>query len=119
MRSEPSHEAVLTNTGSRISLHQCGRSVNTHVDGANPFNFLLRTECSPFFPYCRFCTGTWIWIIRTRHEYCGPKNSQSDGKNSVDDHIRTRRCVNGGTDSGSIYCPVDRQHRQKVWKTIV
>ncbi len=117
MGSELNHEAVLTSTGFRISLqqdNQCGRRVNTHVDGADPFSFLLRIECSPFFPYSRFCTGTWIRVIRTRHDYCGPKNGQSNRKSFADEHFLARCCKNGYTDPGFIYWLAKRHRQEEV-----
>jgi hypothetical protein len=62
--------------------------VYTHVDSANPFGFLLSTECSPFSPYCWHCTGALI--VRTKHGYCRPKKSQSEGKKFVDEHFWVR-----------------------------
>jgi hypothetical protein len=82
MVSGPSHEAVWTSTGLvRIFFQQddrCGGAAHTHIDSADPFRFLIGTECPPFFPYRWICAGARI--IRTRHAYCGPENGQSDRK---------------------------------------
>jgi hypothetical protein len=105
MASGPSHEGALPSTGFGIALQeedQCGGSDNTHVDCTDPFRFLPCTECSPFFPYCRLYARTRIWIIRARHDNCGPKNGQSDRENFADKHDSgARRFVNERTDSGS------------------
>ena len=82
MESEPSREAVWTNTGFQISLQQdnkCKEGVNTNVDSANPFRLLLGTKCSPFSPYRWFRTRTRV--IRTGHVECRPENGQHDRNN--------------------------------------
>jgi hypothetical protein len=116
MVSEPDHEVVLTSTG--LCYEYCFSKatdlrggVITHVDSADPFCFLLGTERSPFFPYCRLCARTRVRIIRTRHDHCGPKNGQSDKKGFADEHFWARCCKNGCTDPGSIYW-LDRRHRK-------
>ena len=94
MASGPSHEAVLTSTGfERLFFKQggqCESVVNAHIDSADPFRFLLGTECSPFFPYRWIYTG--VRIIRTRDAYCRPEDGQSNRKNLnfVDGHVWER-----------------------------
>jgi len=56
----------------------------THVDGANPFSFLLRTECSPFSAYGRLRAG--VRFTSARHGDRRPKDGQGDGKESEDEH---------------------------------
>ena len=91
MASGPSHEATLTSTEFvQIFFQQDNRykgAIQTHIDGADPFSFLLGTECPPFSPHCWFCTG--VWIVRTRRAYHRPENGQSDGKNLnfTDGHV--------------------------------
>jgi hypothetical protein len=57
----PGHEADLTSTGLvRIFFQQddrCEGAVHTHINSADPFRFLLGTECSPFSPYRWFVQG--------------------------------------------------------------
>jgi hypothetical protein len=65
--------------------------VYTHVNCANPFGFLLGTECSPLSPYCWVCTGALI--VRTEHGYCRHKKGQSNGKKFVDEHVWAREDV--------------------------
>jgi hypothetical protein len=86
------------------------RAVPTHIDSADPFRFLLGTECSPFFPYRRICTG--VRTIRTRRAYCGPENRQSDRKNLnfVDGHVWERCCVKWGKGFQTVYLLGRPQH---------
>ena len=64
---------------------QCEAGVYTHIDSANPIRFLLGGECSPFSPYRWLCTGPLL--IRAKHSACRPKESQSNRKKFVDEHI--------------------------------
>ena len=106
MESEPSREAVLTDTGFQISLQQdnkCKESVDTNVDSANPFRLLLGTECSPFSPYRWFRTRPRV--IRTGHAERRPENDQCDRNNTnfVDGHVWERYGVKWGRAFGTIY----------------
>ncbi len=56
----------------------------THVDGANPFSFLLGTECSPFSAYGRLRAG--VRFTSARHGDRRPKDGQGDRKESEDEH---------------------------------
>jgi hypothetical protein len=38
--------------------------------------------------------------MRRRYAYCGPKNGQSKGKESEDEHSRARGCANVGEECG-------------------
>jgi hypothetical protein len=87
MGSKLGHEAGVTGTAARRS-HEHDDYVRgvapTHVDSPNPIGFLLGTECSPLPAYDWLSAGARF--IRARHADCGPKDSQSDGKEPQDEH---------------------------------
>lgn len=104
MESELCHEVILTNTRFRILFQQNdqrGGGVNTHVDSADPFRFLVGTECSPFPPYRWFCTGGRI--IRTRYAYCVPQNGKGEREKFVGKHDSLGEILHKQT-LLSIYC---------------
>lgn len=81
------HEACVKGTEEpkqheyKIYLRRVGPP---HVDGANPFSFLLCAECSPFSAYSRLRAG--LRITGARRGDHRPKDDQGDRKESEDEH---------------------------------